>query len=265
MRLLKRLLLGLLAIILVLGFVLILSVPIDALRTRGKVAALTNTDINVGDVPVKAYVAPAEPSEPRPAIIMIHEFWGLKPSILGKADALAEEGYFVVAPDTFRGQTTSWLPRAIWQTIRKSEDEVNTDLGAVYQWLTEQPGVDAERIMIMGFCYGGRAALAYSLINPNLAATGVFYGMLELTESDAERLPGPVLGIFGEEDSSIPISEVQALEAALSGAGIPNEIELYPNVGHAFVGSIEDIRAGGEDAKAWQSFLEFAERILNPS
>jgi len=265
MRLLRRIGLGLLAAILLAALVLVFSVPIDSFLTRGKVDALTNTEISLGPQPVKAYVAPSESAEPQPAIIMIHEFWGLKPSILGKADALAQEGYFVIAPDTFRGQTTSWLPRAIWQTIRKSEDEVNTDLQSVYDWLVTQPGVDPERIMVMGFCFGGRAALAYSLTNPDLAGTGVFYGMLELSESDAGRLPGPVMGIYGAEDNSIPVAEVQALETALEGAGVDNEIELYPNVGHAFVKSIEDIRAGGTDAEAWQSFLDFAERVLKPS
>lgn len=265
MRLLRRIGLGLLATVVLLILVLVVSVPIDSFLTRNKLDTLTNTEIDAGPQTIKAYVAPSGSDEPRPAVIMIHEFWGLKPDMLGKADALAQEGYFVIAPDTFRGQTTSWLPRAIWQTIRKSEDEVNTDLQSVYDWLVTQPDVDAERIMVMGFCYGGRAALAYSLINPDLAGTGVFYGMLELSVADAERLPGPVLGIFGAEDNSIPVAEVQALEAALEGAGVDNDIELYPEVGHAFVKNIEDIRAGGTDAEAWQRFLDFAERVLKAS
>ena len=265
MRLFRRIGLGLFATVLALSLVLALSIPVDSFLSRNKIDTLTNTEITLGPQTVKAYVASSESSEPQPAVIMIHEFWGMKPDILGKADALAEEGYFVIAPDTFRGQTTSWLPRAIWQTIRKSEDEVNVDLQSVYDWLITQPGVDPERIIIMGFCYGGRAALAYSLMNSNLAGTGTFYGMLELSASDAERLPGPVLGIFGEEDRSIPVTEVQALEAALEDAGVVNDIELYPDVGHAFVGSIEDIRAGGTDAEAWQRFLDFAKQVLEPS
>lgn len=265
MRLLKRLGLGFVAALVLFILVLVISVPIDSFLTRNKIDTLSNTDISSGPQTVKAYVAPSDSTEPQPAVIMIHEFWGMKPDILGKADALAEEGYFVIAPDTFRGQTTSWLPRAIWQTLRKSEDEVNADLQIVYNWLTAQPNIDPERIMIMGFCYGGRAALAYSLLNPELAGVATFYGMLELSKNDAERLPGPVLGIFGEEDRSIPVTEVQALEATLESAGIRNDIALYPDVGHAFVGSIEDIRAGGTDAEAWQHFLDFARQLLGSS
>lgn len=259
MRVLRRLLVWGLGTVAALLAVLALSIPLDALLTRGKVATLTNTPIPSTAGEVAAYVAPA-PAAAQPAVIMIHEFWGLKPSILGKADALAQEGYFVVAPDTFRGQTTSWLPRAIWQTLRQPEENLLSDLDAVYRWLVAHPQVDPERIMVMGFCYGGGAALRYSLTNTGLSATGIFYG--SLTTDDVARLPGPVLGIFGAEDRSIPVAEVNAFEAALSSAGVPHDITLYDGVGHAFVKDIEDIRAGGTDAEAWTAFLAFADNVL---
>ncbi len=202
---------------------------------------------------------------PFPVVIMIHEFFGLNESIVGKAEGLAEEGYFVIAPDTFRGSTTSWIPRAIYQVITNSPENVNTDLDSVFAWLESQPEVDFNRIGIAGFCYGGRASLLYSLHNQDIAATVVFYGSAETDPDVLQSLPGPVLGIFGGEDMSIPVADVNAFEAGLIEAGIPNEITIYEGQPHAFVTDIESIRAGGVQAKAWNQMLEFLEKNLkNP-
>ena len=255
--------LGLLVLVLVIG--LVLAVPIDGYVNRKTVERLTNQVISQGESNVKAFVAMPDVDEPLPAIIMIHEFWGLKQSIVGKAEALANEGYVVVAPDTFRESNASWLPRAIWQTLTVDRDEVNADLDAVFSWLASRPEVDPTRIMVMGFCYGGGTSLQYSLQNDDVAATGIFYGSLITDANDLRNLPGPVLGIFGEEDNSIPLADVNAFEAALKLANVPNEIHIFENQGHAFVKDIEGIASGGAQGEAWQEFLEFSANVLKGS
>lgn len=251
------------AAMLVLAGLLALSIPVDAYLRRDALDALTNTSFGQNP-PVRAYLAEPEGEGPHPVVIMLHEFWGLREDILEKAEALSEEGYLVAAPDTFRGASTGWLPRAIWQTLRTPEDRVSSDLDKVFAELVTRPDVDPERVMIMGFCYGGGKALLYSLTNPQLRATAVFYGSLITEAERLETLPGPVLGIFGAEDRSIPLSEVAAFEAALSIANVPHEVRVYEDVGHAFVGDLQDIRAGGADAEAWDAFLQFsAEQLKN--
>jgi carboxymethylenebutenolidase len=215
-----------------------------------------------GEPDVLAYVAKPEGDGPFPAVIMIHEFYGLNESIIGKAEGLTEEGYYVVAPDTFRGSTTSWIPRAIYQVISTPQDRVNTDLDSVYAWLASQPEVANERIGIAGFCYGGRASLLYSLHNNNLAATVVFYGSPETDPEVLSNLPGPLLGIFGGADQSISVEEVNAFEDALQTAGVPHEITVYDGQPHAFVTDIESIRAGGVQGEAWAQMLGFLEEHL---
>jgi len=269
MKLFRRILLGLLILVIVLAAGIALSVPIDRVLARGKVGALGNTVIPASETAIDAYLAtPAgfDPvtAEPLPAVIMIHEFWGIRAELIAKADALAAEGYVVLAPDTFRGNTTSWLPTAIWQTMRTPLERVNGDLDAVYSWLAAEPGVDASRIMVMGFCYGGGKALRYSLTNPALAATGIFYGTPITDSAELAALNAPVLGIFGREDASISVADVEAFEAGLAAANIPHQITLYDDVGHAFVETMEGIRAGGQDAVAWNEFLTFtAEQLGN--
>jgi carboxymethylenebutenolidase len=239
-----------------------ISVPVDAWIGRDRIAALANTTFpNAGAVPVAAYVAEPPGVGPHPAVIMIHEFWGLQSSILGKADALAREGYVVVAPDTYRGSVTSWLPRAIYLSLTTPTERVNVDLDAVFAWLAGRPDVDPNRIIVMGFCYGGGKALRYSLHNRNVAGTGIFYGSLITDPAVLQDLPGPVLGIFGSEDQNPSPDAVREFEIALNAASVPYEITIYEGEGHAFVKDVESIRQGGAQGAAWMQFLAFLERF----
>ena len=264
MKWFKRIVLGLLIAMIVIILVAALSIPADGVLGKDRIDSVTNViipGIN-GGPDVKAYLARPDGPGPFPVVIMIHEFFGLNESIVGKAEGLAEEGYYVIAPDTFRGSTTSWIPRAIYQVITNKPDQVNADLDSIYAWLESQPEVDSDRIGIAGFCYGGRASLLYSLHNEGIAATVVFYGSSETDPEILKSLPGPVLGIFGGADMSIPVNEVKAFEAGLNAAGIQNEITIYEDQPHAFVTDIQSIRAGGVQAKAWNQMLDFLEKNL---
>ena len=266
-KLIKRGLIGVL--ILITGFIVLLvfSVLFDYIVGKDRILAVTNTTISTpGDQPdVLAYVARPEGSGPFPAVIMIHEFYGLNESIVGKADGLAQEGYLVIAPDTFRGSTTAWIPRAIYQVISTDNEQVNFDLDSIYTWLENQPDVDPQRIAIAGFCYGGRAALSYSLHNNQISATVIFYGSPETDSQILQTLNGPVLGIFGGADNSIALEDVQAFESALNEAGVPNEISIYPDQPHAFVTTMEAVRQGGVQGQAWQQMLDFLKENLQSS
>ncbi|HNC89841.1 MAG TPA: dienelactone hydrolase family protein [Anaerolineales bacterium] len=264
MKNLKRILLGLLAVLAILILFLPLSIFVDSLFDGNRLDALVNTTIPGvnGGPDVRAYVAKPEGEGPFPTVIMIHEFYGLRESIVGKADFLAKEGYLVIAPDTFRGSTTSWIPRAIYQVINTKPEDVNTDLDSVYAWLETQSDVDAGRIAILGFCYGGRTSLVYSLHNSKLAATVIFYGSPETDPEVLKSLPGPVLGIFGGADQSISVEEVDQFDKALTIANIQHEITVYDGQPHAFVENVEGIQAGGAQGEAWAQMLAFLEKNL---
>ena len=264
MKLLKRIVLGLLIALAVLVIFLVGSVVVDAAMGGDRVMSLANTvvpGVN-GEPDVLAYVAKPEGDGPFPTVIMIHEFFGMNELIIGKAEGLADEGYYVVAPDTFRGSTTSWIPRAIYQVISTPSERVNKDLDSVYAWLESQPEVANDRIAIAGFCYGGRASLLYSLHNNRLAATVVFYGSPETDPEVLKNLSGPLLGIFGGADQSISVEDVNAFEAGLRAAGVRHEITVYDGQPHAFVTDIESIRAGGVQGQAWAQMLAFLNENL---
>ena len=264
MKIVKRVLLGIL--VLVGGFVLFLagSIAVDRLVGGGRIDAVTNTTIPGanGGPAVRAYVAKPAGEGPFPTVIMIHEFFGLNESIVSKADLLAQEGYLVVAPDTFRGSTTAWIPRAIYQVITAKQENVNADLDSVYAWLESRSDVEKARVGVAGFCYGGRASLLYSLHNNKLAATVIFYGSSETDPAVLKNLPGPVLGIFGGADQSIPLMEVDAFEKGLTAAGIEHKITVYEGQPHAFVQNAEGIKAGSAQAEAWKEMLAFLDANL---
>jgi carboxymethylenebutenolidase len=265
-KIIKRVLIGLLIVLV--GGVVVLGgiIAVEGAQGPGRLAQITNITIaGKGGPDVSAYVARPKGSGPHPAVIMIHEFWGINNEIAGKAQALANEGYVVIAPDLFRGSTTNMVPRAIFQVATNPVGQQKEDLDAVYAWLSAQPDVKADRIGIMGFCFGGGASIRYSLSNNKLAATAVFYGSPIVDPAQLKALPGPVLGIFGGADFSIPQEEVRAFEEGLKTAGIPHEITVYDGQPHAFVTSVEGIRSGSAQGQAWAQLLAFFKQSLQAS
>jgi len=258
MKTLRRILLGFLVLLVAAVIFILVSIAIDGLIGQNRMAQIANTSFpRLSGGSVQAYIARPTGQGPFPAAIMIHEFWGLNDDIIEKAEALAEQGYIVVAPDMFRGSTTGWIPRAIYQVISTPEENLIADLDAVFAGLQADPQVVIDKVGILGFCFGGRASLLYSLANDKLAATVVLYGSPVTDPQVLASLPGPLLGIFGGADTSIPLENVRAFEAALDQAGIPNQITIYEGEGHAFVSSMDAVRAGGAPAQAWEQILEF--------
>lgn len=239
------------------------SIFFDGWIGSRRLDSITNVTVaNPGGPAVRAYLARPAGAGPHPTVIMIHEFWGLNIEMRDKADLLARAGYVVVAPDMFRGSSTSWLPRAIYQTLTTPQEQRNTDLDAVYAWLEQQPEVNPGRVAVIGFCFGGATSLRYSLWNPKLAATAVFYGSPISDAGQLKSLPGPLLGVFGGADSSIPLAEVGAFESALVTAGIPSTITIYPDQPHAFITDVAAIEAGGAPGAAWAQLLGFLDSAL---
>ena len=149
------------------------------------------------------------------------------------------------------------MPTAIYQVISTPADEINQDLDAVVEWISSQPEADPTRIGIVGFCFGGRSSLLYSLHNPTLQATSVFYGEPVTDATRLAKLEGPVLGIFGGADASIPLENVKAFETALVQAGVESTVTIYPDQPHAFVKNAEGIKSDPAQGAAWSQMLRF--------
>jgi len=248
------------------GFMVVIaaSVIIDQGMGVNRLDGITNTVIPNGNNPaIRAYVARPSGTGPFPVVIMVHEWWGLKADVVGKADALAKDGYIVVAPNLFRGNTTDWFPTAIWQVSNTPTTQIDGDLDAVLLWINNQPDANRNQIAIMGFCFGGGTALRYSVNTPAITATAVFYGAVITDPAELKKIQGPVLGIFGGADTMIPQKDVTAFDDGLTAAGIPHQVTTYDGEPHAFVKSIAEINKGGNQQKAWNQLREFLAKAFS--
>lgn len=201
---------------------------------------------------------------PHPAVIMVHEWWGLNVDVQRLAEALAAEGYIVLAPDLFRGSYATTPQQAMGQLRSTPQDQIAADLDAAFSFLQNHNAVDPDRIASTGFCFGGTQSMRLGTRANGLAAVVTFYGGGPIQSRDQlgrMRQNAPVLGIFGEEDGSIPVSEVRGFENALNAANIENTITVYPGVGHAFVKSTT-YRNGGAPEEAWNQLVAFFDDVL---
>jgi carboxymethylenebutenolidase len=195
---------------------------------------------------------------------MVHEWWGLNKDIARLADALAAEGYVVLAPDAFRGSVAQTAQDAMQQIRTTPQEQIAADLDAALDFLRSHRMVDADRVGSMGFCFGGTQSMYMGTRNPELTAVVTLYGSGPIQEPEqlgALGEGGPVLGIFGAEDNNIPVSEVRGFEQAMDSRGITNTVTVYDGVGHAFVGS-ENYDAGGTATDAWNQLVTFLDENL---
>jgi carboxymethylenebutenolidase len=266
LRVLRNILLGIAGLILLFVLVIAGIIAADRAKTAGWVELETNvTYPGPEGLTLRGYLAVPPGPGPHPAVLMIHEFYGLNDSIVKKADELARQGFVVLAPDSYRGRTTSIVPRAIWLTVTTPREQIAADLDAAYSYLAGLDTVDNRRIAAVGFCFGGTQALRLGIRNPDLAANVIFYGSGLIT--DPALLGnlgknGPVLGIFGEMDNSIPLEEVERFDQALAALGVEHTITVYPGVGHAFV-QADNISKPGPARDAWQQMLAFLKANLS--
>jgi carboxymethylenebutenolidase len=255
----------LLAVVGVALLALIGMILFDILMPSQRVTDFTNvTFTDDGGAAHDAYLAKPEGAGPHPGVLLIHEFFGLNADIVAKADILAREGYTVLAVDAYGGKTTKQLLRAILFVTTTPQERISRNVDAGYAYLAGLEGVDPQRVGAAGFCFGGTQVMRLGTRNPDLAATAIFYGsgpIQDPAELGMMGQNGPVLGIFGEQDQSIPVSQVAGFKLAMDARGIDNQVTVYPGVGHAFVHA-DNITVPGAAQDAWRELLDFLAATL---
>jgi carboxymethylenebutenolidase len=197
-----------------------------------------------------------------PAVVMIHENRGLNEHIKMMADTLAKEGYVVLAVDLFNGQVASNQQDAgpLSDAVRENPTEAIANLRAAVRYLASLENVNPSQISSLGWCFGGQQSLQLALnTEPKypLSSTVIYYGRLVSDPDELSKIKWPVLGIFGDQDDSIPVENVTHFKVALDSIGIPNEIYVYKGVGHAFANPSRDSYAPDQTADAWNKTLLF--------
>lgn len=194
-----------------------------------------------------------------PGIVMIHEWWGLNDQIKSMAEQLARQGYNVFAVDLYYGQVAQDASQARQLTSSLDQNQANENMMAAIDYLESHGAI---QIGSLGWCFGGGQSMQLALSGEPLDATVIYYGQLVTDPDSLTQIKWPVLGIFGEEDQSIPVATVDQFKNALQTENIENEIYVYPGVGHAFANPTGQSYAAEETQDAWEKTLNFLDKHL---
>ena len=216
-----------------------------------------------GDETVQAVLYTPAGKGPFPAIIVIHEWWGLNDWVKDQAAKLAGEGYVALAIDLYRGKvaTTPDMAHEIMRGV--PEDRAKRDLHAAFEFLEAQPNVKKNRIGAIGWCMGGGYALDVALQEPTLAADVINYGHLATDPEALKKINAPILGLFGGQDQGIPPADVKKFGETLDKMGKKIDIKIYDDAGHAFENPNNKAGYRPDDAAdAWKRTVSFLAETL---
>lgn len=187
-----------------------------------------------GDESVSSFLATPTGTGPHPALVVIQEWWGLNDWVKDQARALAKEGYVALAVDLYRGKVADKQEDAHQLMMGAPPDRILRDLKAAYAYLQGRKDVKAAKIGAVGWCMGGRFALALATEEPKLAAAVAYYGAPPTEPAAIASIKAPILGNFGGDDKGPAPDQVRAFEAAMKAAGKTIDVKIYDGAGHAF-------------------------------
>ena len=226
---------------------------LDAVTTHGEwVKYARGTDS------IRAYVAYPERKAKAPAVIVIHEIYGLTDWEPTVADRLAKAGYVAIVPDLLSSKhgMSPTNPDSGRRLVGELEPErITADLDATYGYVNGLPAVRKDQIGTIGFCWGGGQSFRYATNNPNLRAVVVCYGPPP-DSAAIRRIQAPMLGIYGEDDARITAS-LPAVVAEMQSAGKTFSHEVFPGTGHGFLKPGRQGSDGPQVERAWTRILEF--------
>jgi carboxymethylenebutenolidase len=230
-------------------------------------------DVSTPDGPMPVYEATPE-GDPRAAVIVVQEAFGVNDHIEDVTRRLAREGYHAVAPHLFHRAGGGTAPyddfSKVFPLFKGLDDQaLLDDIDATLQALAER-GFAPERIGVVGFCMGGRISFLVAARRRLGAAVGFYGGGIVTARfpqfpalvDEAATLQTPWLGLFGDTDESIPVEEVEQLRTALEAAPVAHEVVRYPGAGHGFHNDVRPAFEPTAAADAWERTLAWFAKHL---
>lgn len=214
-----------------------------------------------GSTTTPAYLS-LPPAGHGPAVVIIQEWWGLVGHIKDVADRLASEGFVVLAPDLYHGESASEPNEAKKLAMAMDRQRAIAEITAAADHLRGLSSVDPKKVGVMGWCMGGALSLSAAANSSAFDAVVCFYGR-PLEAGDVAKLGTPTLGIYGELDAGIPLSLVHAFDNELEKNGTPHHIHTYSGADHAFFNNDRpEVYHPEASADAWQRTLAWLRQYL---
>jgi len=204
-----------------------------------------------------AYVATPATGQ-GPGLVVLQEWWGLVPEIRDVCDRLARAGFVALAPDLYRGESTTDPDEAGRLMMALEIERAVRDLAASVETLRRQPATSGSRVGCIGFCMGGQLALLAACGTPEIAAVVDCYGVHPNVELDLAACRAKVFGVFAENDEFISAADVKKLDDALESASVARRLRTYLGVQHAFLNeSRPEVFDADTAAEAWRDIETF--------
>jgi dienelactone hydrolase len=222
---------------------------------------------------MEGYVAYDDAIKPKGAILVVPDWMGLGQFAKDKADKLAKEGYVAFAVDVYGKGVRPKDNKEAAQLATKYKDDrklLRSHMQAAYDKLTSMNEVDPKKVLVMGYCFGGTAALELARAGAPLVGTAVFHGGLASpTPDDAKNIKGPVLVMQGADDPVVPPKEVEAFKEEMKNGNVNLTFIAYPGAVHAYTNPLagNDNSKGvaynaNADKKSWKEFEKFLKKVF---
>lgn len=212
--------------------------------SEGLIAGEVQVPVAGGNMP--AYQAYPAVGGPFPTVLVIQEIFGVHEHIKDVCRRLAKLGYYAISGELYARQgdvsKLTDINDIIGKVVSKvPDDQVNADLDSLADFARSTGKADISRMGVTGFCWGGRATWLYAAHNPSVKAAVAWYGLIDPPMWNPKgtnvfqiipKLTVPVLGLFAEKDSFIPVDHVMKLKDELGDRG--SQVVVYPGVQHGF-------------------------------
>ena len=243
---------------------------------NGLVAGEVRVPVSDGAIP--AYRAHPVTGAHWPVVLVTQEIFGIHEHIKDICRRFAKQGYYAIAPSLYAryGDPAPYtdMKKLVADIVSKVPDSgVMSDLDSAAKFAAGE-GADSERLAIIGFCWGGRIVWLYAAHNPVLKAAAAFYGALRAPTPRSPLRPlypldlvakidAPVIAFYGGKDQGIPVSDVEAMRAALAEAGKRKcDLTVFMDAEHGFFADYRPSYRAQQAFQLWGEVGEFFGRHL---
>ncbi len=230
-------------------------------------------EYTAGEAKMEGFLAQnPELSSTRPAVLIVHDWMGISKFTEDKATDLAKQGYVAFAVDIYGKDVHPKDQKeagALAGKYKNDRAELRKRIRAAYDKVVAMSNVDKNKVVVMGYCFGGTTALELARSGTALAGTVSFHGGLGTpTPADAKNIKGKVLVLHGADDPHVPPKEVEEFKKEMKDAHVDMKFIAYPGAVHAFAvpGAGSDKSKGAAydavaDKKSWAEFENFLKKL----